>query len=314
MKKETIIGMTMLAVVAFASVSQAAIDLPDPEVVGQYRVAFVTKLKVNQASVVPPADMVSLNAWVTLQAQAEGAVDDGGALDTTWSVIGATTAVDVFTNTDAEPGVDTDTPVYLVDGTLFAADLATFWSNGITVTDKPDTDNDYTLHLTEFGEVTNSGTMIQTGLTTNGVDILPITFAGHELDSTGGTIVHGGMDEGYNNNATYPWYAGASGDTWAGNWGDTGLFAISGVLGTPSFDTDLDGSGTVDDKDLNLLLSSFVPAADPGGGPEYNQANLDKMLLDFGGSSSATAAVPEPASMVLMLFGALGLLGLRRRK
>ena len=42
--------------------------------------------------------------------------------------------------------------------------------------------------------------------------------------------MHGGWDEGYNN-TLYPWYAGDTGDTWGGNFGQSGLFAISGVIG-----------------------------------------------------------------------------------
>ena len=89
---------------------------------GPYRIAFVTT-----ATASGPTDIASLNAWVTTQAQASGAVDDGGALGTTWNVIGATSAAtDVRANTHTET-TDTDTPVYLVNGALFATTLADFW-------------------------------------------------------------------------------------------------------------------------------------------------------------------------------------------
>jgi len=66
------------------------------------------------------------------------------------------------------------------------------------VTDKPGADHDYTLYINEKGDAANTGTWIQTGLTTNGASPLPITAVGNELDSTSGTIMHGGWDEGYN--------------------------------------------------------------------------------------------------------------------
>ncbi len=89
------------------------------------------------------------------------------------------------------------------------------------------------------------------------------------------------------------------------------------ALSTPdSFDPNVNGDDNYDDLDLNIILSNFVADADPGGGePDYNQSNLDDLLLVFGSPASGNAStVPEPASMVLLLFGAMGLMGLRRRK
>ena len=53
---------------------------------------------------------------------------------------------------------------------------------------------------------------------------------------------------------------------------------------------DLDGSGTVDFSDF-LILSA-----------------------NFGGANVAAAAVPEPTNACLAMFGALGLIGFRRRR
>ena len=214
--------ITLLAVLgmvfAWAPAAQAQVSLPDPGV--PYRLVFVTSVKPSGVT----QTMAAMNAWVTGLAEAVTELD---ALGTTWSVIGATLNVDVLTNTGMT--LTGGVPIYLVDGTLFATNYAKFWSNDITSVPKtPPGDQDYTLYLDELGDP--HGDPVQTGLTTNGSDTNPMTFAGNELDSTGGTIVHGGADSGYNN-ATYPWYAGNSGDTWFGNWGDTRLFAISGVIG-----------------------------------------------------------------------------------
>ena len=185
-----------------SATTTAAIALPDAGVVGPYRVVFGTSVTASGAS-----DMASLNAWVTTLAQAPGAVDDGGALGTTWSVIGATTAVNVFDNTDTEPGVDTDYPIYLVDGTLFVADYTELWAA-----------TGRNLNVSETGGVPGGPTFVHTGLEAG-----PITSVGKELDS-GNTISIGGRDPGYN-----PWYG--TGMDWGGPFGNTALFAISGVIG-----------------------------------------------------------------------------------
>jgi len=180
---------------------------PEPE---PYRLVFVTSEPVPSGAGTDPGDtnMAALNTWVTSMAQAPGAVDDGGALGTTWSVVGATSAVNVFDNTDTEPGVDTDTPIYMVDGTLFAASLAEFWTPGRA-----------TLNINELGNLQTSGsTAVHTGLEAG-----PVT-SDNPLDDAGNLISHGGRDSGYTN-----WYG--FGETWAGDINNTSLFAISGVIG-----------------------------------------------------------------------------------
>jgi hypothetical protein len=188
----------LVAVAAIAPTAQAGIDLPDPGTVGDYRVIFVTSAKPAAGS---PA-MADLNAWASDLAVDSGL--DAAAGSPGWNIVGATTLVDVFTNTGlaATGGV----PVYLVDGTAFATDNADLWGLGGT-----------TLRVNESGEAPHFGSAIQTGL-----NVGPVTYAGKELDS-GGNVGHGGDDPGYN-----PWYG--NGDDWMGALGNTSLFAISGVI------------------------------------------------------------------------------------
>jgi hypothetical protein len=199
MKKFIVLTAVAALLLTLAPAAQASVFPSTP-----YRIAFVTSVQPGGGDSTVMAD---LNDWVTGVAQASGAVDDGGALNTTWSVIGATTLVDAFTNTDTEPGVDTDAPIYLVDGSLFAADYATFWTDLLPLL----------LNVNELGGPASGPSYIQTGLGSDGS-----TLAGFELDS-GGDIAHGGYDSGY-----HPWFG--NGDTWGGGFGSTSLFAISGTL------------------------------------------------------------------------------------
>ena len=201
--------ITVFAVLGMVFALAPAVQADFPE--GPYRIAFVTTENASGAT-----DIASLNAWVTTQAQASGAVDDGGALGTTWNVIGATSAAtDVRANTHTET-TDTDTPVYLVNGALFATTLADFWSGNVTEIDAGPQPQLDTLYITEMG-IAHSGTsFIHTGL-------LSDASMGSGLDG-GGNINQGGTNNGYS-----PFFG--NNDTWGGSFGATSLFAISGVIG-----------------------------------------------------------------------------------
>jgi hypothetical protein len=226
-------------VFALAPAAQAQVSLPDPGAVGPYRVVFQT----SEAGSRDYTTMDTFDVWATGLAQAAGAVDDGGALNTTWNVIGATAAdSNILSRTATHPVDDlaTSVPIYLVDGTLYATSYATFWSSDVTIIDNPniaDTGHDYTLYLDEKGNIGDPGGGTHTGLTTIGdnSNTLPILAAGQGLDiGATGAIRHGGGNRGYNN-ATYPWFAGGSGDTW--NTGNSRVFAISGVIAPPTTGT-----------------------------------------------------------------------------
>jgi len=93
--------------------------------------------------------------------------------------------------------------------------------------------------------------------------------------------------------------------------------------------SDLNGNGFVDFEDLTILLANWNKdvAADGGNLVEpqttvVNFADLTVLLADWTGPGPAASpeaaldaqAVPEPSTLMLAMFGLLGLAGLRRRR
>ena len=135
MKKLKLTLLTAFAAAtAFAPTARAAISLPDADVVGPYRVLFVT-------STVPtgPATMAALNPWVTSLAVGSGldaaAIAENGGVTPDWNVFGATSTVDVLTNTGL--ALTGGVPVYFADGTLFATDYDNFWDASAHANNNP---------------------------------------------------------------------------------------------------------------------------------------------------------------------------------
>ena len=215
-------SLTMLAglaaVVVPASLSRAEINLVGLE--GPYRVLFVT-------STVPtgPATMAALNPWVTSLAVASGldaaATTENGGVSPGWNVFGATSTVDVLTNTGL--ALTGGVPVYFADGTLFATDYDNFWDASAHASDNP-------MHnesgVDPGGNGWGPGNWTHTGLSaTPGV-----TDTGFELDAA--KVRMGGQTDyatWYGGNGNWGGSLGGAANGGSGQGGS--LFAISGVIG-----------------------------------------------------------------------------------
>jgi hypothetical protein len=79
----------------------------------------------------------------------------------------------------------------------------------------------------------------------------------------------------------------------------------------PSTDGDLDDDGSVNDRDLNLLLSSFDSPPSL-----QNDVDLETLLGNFGRTDMpvSLSSVPEPSTLTLLAIGAVGLLAYGRRR
>ena len=194
--------ITLLAVVgmvfALAPAAQAQVSLPDPEVVGAYRVVFVTQ---NGNMPAHPANIGTLNTFAIDAAATEPALV---ALGTTWSAMAATTVTTVWANTATNPSTDSSVPIYRVDGVLVADGYSTLWSG--TLGNRIDLDQN--------GNTPTGGTQAYCGF-----DDLGATVTGSEWDSTAGPKL------GYYDTT----------GSWAGmeNYYPSSqhIYAISGVIG-----------------------------------------------------------------------------------
>lgn len=85
-----------------------------------YRLAFVTAGLASASS----HDIADYNGFVSGQALASSSLAD---LNTDWSVIGSTSAVDAKTNTATDPALDASVPIYNLAGLMVASSYTDFW-------------------------------------------------------------------------------------------------------------------------------------------------------------------------------------------
>ena len=117
--------------------------------------------------------------------------------------------------------------------------------------------------------------------------------------------------------------------------GDGDLNLLLSAFGTAAFDLDGDG-GAVDVEDLGVLLGAFggqpgdittvaIDATDPSVASWNTDAAVVKVdvgggrvyltgVVASGAGPLAAQSVPEPAALVLLLLGALGILPMLRRR
>jgi len=163
-----------------------------------YRLAFVTAGFAQATS----NNIAAYNVFVTGQALASTALAD---LNTGWSVIGSTSAVDAKTNTATDPTQDASVPIYNLAGLMVASSYTDLWDGALL---NP-------INVDQYG--TAWAQKVFTGTATDGSGI-----AGYQLGADGDRVRHGESQ-----------LAGAgwtSGD-WAGDLTSLHYYAISNVLG-----------------------------------------------------------------------------------
>ena len=88
--------------------------------------------------------------------------------------------------------------------------------------------------------------------------------------------------------------------------------------GSTGLEGDLNGDGLVGSADLDIVRAAWgqsvsgAAAGDPSGDGVVGSADLDIIRANWG-ATAAASVVPEPASVLLILCGAIGALALRKR-
>jgi hypothetical protein len=163
-----------------------------------YRLAFVTAGLAQATS----NDIAAYNAYVTGQALMSAALAD---LNTDWSVIGSTSAIDAKTNTATDPTLDASVPIYNLAGLMVAGSYTDLW-DGVLLNP---------IDVDQYG--TTWAQRVFTGTAIDGSGI-----ASRQLGAVGDRVQHG---ESQLTDARW------TSVDWAGDLTSLHYYAISDVLG-----------------------------------------------------------------------------------
>ena len=108
----------------------------------RYRLAFVTSEMTSATS----AEISSYNDFVQVTADAAPTVGEWGIQ---WSAIASTANVDARDNTNTNPEIDADVPIYLLDGSLLMPTYDGLWGGDLPLNLSAET---LRFNLTELGE------------------------------------------------------------------------------------------------------------------------------------------------------------------
>ena len=201
-KRKQLIVIVMVTILSgiYGTVHATPITLPPglaPDT--PYRLAFVTAGLAQASS----HDIADYNVYVTGQALASTALAD---LNTGWSVIGSTSAIDAKTNTATDPTLDASMPIYNLAGLMVADSYADLW-DGVLLNP---------INVDQYGATWSQRVFTGTATDGSGIDYRQlggpngyrVQYGSSQLTGTGWTDVD-----------------------WAGTLASLHYYAISDVLG-----------------------------------------------------------------------------------
>ncbi|QNN24200.1 PEP-CTERM sorting domain-containing protein [Planctomycetales bacterium ZRK34] len=151
----------LVIVVACATPSQAAVIVDPGLAPGTlYRLVFVTE----GAMAADEENITIYNQFVTTQANLSPEL---AALNTTWSVIGSSPAVNAKTNTGTDPATSTGLAIYNLGGERVASDNADLWDGQI----------ENAIDVDQYGTVW-FGRVVLTGTAPDGTGVVDRQFSG----------------------------------------------------------------------------------------------------------------------------------------
>ncbi|MCO6043475.1 PEP-CTERM sorting domain-containing protein [Aeoliella sp. ICT_H6.2] len=210
-------------------------------------------------------------------------VADGGLIQDSWAIVA---------------------PDFQEDGTIINPGIDPYIGGGIT-----EGVTDYASVTADLGAGTVDSLFVPLGSTffTAAGDYAALTFSTTVNEATFGGLIAQDNNNGVGSDDIYD------------------IPAVTVPVGPDFLPGDFDGSGGVEDGDLTLLLSNWnSPSASVPGtwdgdqpiGDNIDDDELTRLLSNWNTFSGAVSAVavPEPGTMVLLVGGLMGLVGLRARQ